>query len=270
MVDLLVLTAIVSEFSAVAKRLGFGRTLGEDFRLNPAMRPAGPEPLAATLFGPAFPYRTHVAQIGPHVVAVVQGGIGPRRASRAARWALQEFRPKRVLVLGVAGGLVHELAAGDVVWAQSVLSADASDCVELPEGDGRVRRWVDGPLQRGPIVQSDVVVGSTPEKRRIYEQTAALAVDMESLAFVTECRVAGTTVEVVRVVSDPVATALPREIGELIDETGDPKPLRALRLILRRPSLLPELLSLERDAKAAVRRLRDIATSIRASFLENG
>jgi nucleoside phosphorylase len=267
LVDLLVMTAIVAEFAAVARRLGAGRTLSEDYRLNLAAPPAGREPLAPTLVGRAFPYRTHVAQAGPGVVAVVQAGIGPKRASRAARWAIEEFRPRRVLVLGVAGGLDDELATADAVWASSVVSADdVSDCIELPAGDNCVLRWVGGGLHRARIAQSAVVVASTAEKRRIRAQTAAIAVDMESLAFVKVCKAAGTTVDVVRVISDPVDKPLPREIGALIDEAGNPRLYRALRRILRRPALLPELLSLERDMKAAVNRLRDIGSSIRSSF----
>jgi hypothetical protein len=118
----------------------------------------------------------------------------------------------------------------------------------------------------GTIVLSPQIVGTPDEKRRLFEKSGAIAVDMESHVVAQVCNRSSIPVSVVRVISDSAAHALPPEIGKLMDESGNPRPVRAIGQIARRPGLLRELLAMEKGNKLAVTRMKELSAMIRASM----
>jgi 4-hydroxy-3-methylbut-2-enyl diphosphate reductase len=144
---------------------------------------------------------------------IVQTGVGPRRARRAAS-ALASVDAAGVAVAGFAGGLAPELEAGDVVVATELRSRDGAVVAEYPGA-----AIIAGMLQRrgvrahlGPIVSvRSPVVGTG--RAALRESSGALVADMESAWLAPAA--AGRPSVVVRTVLDtaehelwnPVATA---------------------------------------------------------------
>jgi len=59
----------------------------------------------------------------------------------------------------------------------------------------------------------------------------------------------------VRAISDTAAHPLSEDLLTLVDETGRPRTTRALALLAKTPSRLPELLALQRASKLALANL---------------
>lgn len=250
MVDLLILTAISSEFTAIKQRLNA----------------IDPSTTRLSLIPRPIPFRAALAVTESDTIVILQTGVGLQKAWNAIQWALEHLRPTRVVFFGVAGSLVPELRVGDVVVATSV-GSEAGDTLPLrplntrwspfPEPIANGRR-----LMEGALVSVERIIRKPAAKRAIHLSTGAVAVDMESLAVVEACQDAQIPIHVVRAISDGVDDSLPSEIGSLLDSAGNPRMFNAARLILRRPTLLRELLALSRQSKIACKTLSDVVAGL--------
>jgi adenosylhomocysteine nucleosidase len=193
---------------------------------------------------------------------VIQTGIGPARARRAADAAPPAAR---WLMAGCAGALVPGLAAGEVVVASSILSLDDTGHVveQLPADGGLVAAWLvrRGLAVRDGAIASSPVVLATPAAKAAAAAAGAVAVDMESAGIAAVARERGTPFLSLRVVLDVAGQALP--LAALAD--GAAGEVRMARLILGlavRPSLWPSVARLARQTRVAERRLRAVFAAL--------
>jgi adenosylhomocysteine nucleosidase len=238
-IDLLIATAIVSEFSCVARGIGRGGRRHEDYRLQ-------------------------VSKIGTKNVALVQIGVGPVRARRAMKWAIEQLDPIRVMMVGIAGGLDPTLQRGHMLVPD-----------QLIDERGTIRSMATQEPFFEPItpatliLQADRVILDPNEKQSLHVQTGACAVDMESLAVARVCEENRRPMQAIRFIADTASDLLPSEIVNLVDEAGNPRLLTALGRIARRPSLLPELLPLERSNKLVHQAMIAWAQRLRQRILDS-
>lgn len=178
-------------------------------------------------------------------VVVVNSGAGTAAAARVTDALIVANRPKLVISAGFAGGLANGVEKGHIVIA---------DSVQREEGprlkiDLRIDRTPQPAMHIGPTVTVDRIVATTRGKQQLYEQSGAIAVDMESAAVADACRTYATPFMSIRIVSDSVRDALPREISRLINK---PTRVRQIGFVLgamvRRPSVARDLLQLQRSA----------------------
>lgn len=128
-------------------------------------------------------------------------GTGPRRARRAS--AALPRGP--VLVAGIAGALVRDLAAGDVVVADEVRGPDEVRRLTSAPSLAAALRRAGVPVRLGPVLSAEHVVAGS--RRAALAGSGALAVEMESSWLLT-----GRTAPdvVVRVIADVTGAALLR------------------------------------------------------------
>jgi adenosylhomocysteine nucleosidase len=186
-------------------------------------------------------------------------GMGRRMAADSVRAVLQmtsAARPSAVLCCGLAGGLKPTLAAGDVLIARRVYAEESLSSPRFsvfrrrpPEGDG--------PVKYGDLFTADRVVSDPAAKAELFERTACLAVDMESAAVAEQCHRARVPFLAVRGISDAAGDSLPPELPRIVDDWGNPRWLRLLGAMLRRPSLIGDLTTLRRRAELAAERMAD-------------
>jgi adenosylhomocysteine nucleosidase len=100
----------------------------------------------------------------------------------------------------------------------------------------------------------DRLIATPEDKRRLGQQHGAIAVEMEAAYFAARCTRAEIPFACVRATSDELATPISRDIMELLED-GVLSPWRVLGTLLRRPTLLRELLRLRRDTNHAARQL---------------
>jgi nucleoside phosphorylase len=148
----------------------------------------------------------------------------------------------RVIVAGLAGGLDPSLRTGDVV---------VDPC---PSG-------IDG-LRQGAVHTSARLVCTTADKAALFGSTGAACVDMETDLVREAAESAGTQFVAVRAIMDTAQETLSPDLLALTDSDGHVKPLAVLRLLMRRPGALKELMRLRRSSKIALRALGDAVRAL--------
>jgi adenosylhomocysteine nucleosidase len=170
-------------------------------------------------------------------------GPGPARA-RAAAEALIAAGAETLASFGVAGALDPRLKPGDLVVATAAIDADGTRyAAELREFG-----------IRGAILTQAHPVASAEEKRRLFAETGALAVDMETAAVAAVACRAGRRFVAVRAICDAAARALPSAAVAAMRKDGRTDVLA----ILVRPWDWWGLLRLARDYSHALAALRGV------------
>jgi adenosylhomocysteine nucleosidase len=182
-------------------------------------------------------------------------GVGRKRARLALERILAEsLTPSLLIAAGFCGALKPTLKVGDVVVASEVI-------------DQSGRSWpVTGKCnlldqQSGRLITVHHLVATTAEKQRLGESHQADAVDMESAAAAEVCEARGAPFLAVRAVSDAVDTELSPELVHLLSG-GRVSVWKAIRALVKKPSLLREFRRLARDTKVAAKNLAETVAKI--------
>ncbi|MGD9722744.1 MAG: hypothetical protein AB7O59_15530 [Pirellulales bacterium] len=186
---------------------------------------------------------------------VVETGVGQKAAAHATRALIEGHRPQWVISAGFAGGLHPDLAQGDILLVDQIVDATGRR-LELDLKLDRAAIAAERHLHVGSLVTVEHIVREPNEKLALGERHGALAVDMESLAVADVCREEGTRFLAVRIISDAVGRALPKDIDNLVKRTSTAGRLGAAAgAILRRPSSIKDMWQLKEDALVASERL---------------
>lgn len=186
-------------------------------------------------------------------------GPGPAPAAEAARTLVGEGC-QALLSFGIAGGLDPALGPGDVVVADQVVApGGARYPTDAAWRNGLTALLGGQSALSAPLAGSDRVVMEPAAKGRLFEETGAVAVDMESHAVAEVAAAAGVPFLALRAVSDTAAGTVPRSALKGVDRQGRDRPWAVARALLERPRELPALLELKRDGAAALKALRRVA-----------
>ncbi|MEL6369554.1 MAG: squalene--hopene cyclase [Pseudomonadota bacterium] len=188
-------------------------------------------------------------------------GVSGADASRAEDIAegFVEQGAIALLSVGVSGGLDPALMPGDLVVAETVLRTGASDeatgvRLDNPKSDNLNTLAPDIP--RSLIYGSDIIIQSAEEKARLFRETQAVAVDMESHAVAHSAMVHGIPFLAIRAIADPAERALPKAALGAIAADGSTRIAHTLLQITKAPGDFPALLKLGSDSEKANARLR--------------
>lgn len=247
---------------------------------------------AATQHGIAAPHGTAISRVG--IVAALPGearcltgrrvradsliplseyailklsGIGPERARRGAQ-ALVEAGTQALVSWGCAAGLDPELAPGSLVLPRAVLNATGQFDVDTG-WHRRLRECLQGkiPIVAGALAHTTQVLASPTEKATLFEQTGAVAADMESRAVAAVAAEHKMPVAVIRAVSDPANMVLPAAALAGVDEHGRLRPLRLFGALIQAPAQWSDLADIHHGYKAACTTLRRVASEVGSNLL---
>jgi adenosylhomocysteine nucleosidase len=135
-------------------------------------------------------------------------GIGPRRSARKLEHALTFLKPSSILVTGYAGALDPSLKAGDLVVAPRASmigkAGDPHDSWELGPAEelAHVATRAGLPAFVGEILTSPRPVVRAITKSRLFRDSRASAVDMETAALARTAAQACIPVGCVRAITD--------------------------------------------------------------------
>lgn len=174
-------------------------------------------------------------------------GVGRARAERATNRLLCDYRPRRVLVVGVAGALDPALCVGDLVVPEAVFDAATGE-LRRPHPRGGVAARA-GPVRRGKLV---TVERFGAGRAGPAWPPDAVAVDMETAAIAGACERSDVPWDVIRAISD-LPGALGPEVASLLRPDGGTDVVAAMRLVGRHPAQLGRLFALGIATKRAVR-----------------
>ena len=193
-------------------------------------------------------------QTGNEILIAVSG-MGLAAAGRAAG-ALVEAGVGALISWGLAGGLDPKLPAGTICLPSEVISDDGALFETNPHWRELVSAAVsDLPVVHGALLSRSYSLDSVAEKAAAFRATAALAVDMESLAIADVAARHGLPFMAVRVIVDTAADAVPRSVAAA-SASGQVALGRLLSGVLQSPRELPALWCLGVRYRKAVRSLK--------------
>jgi hypothetical protein len=229
-------------------------------------------PGVATLCGPG------TARLADRIEArleALQREASDLEASQRAPWPRADAPvPSGIISFGCAGGLDPALAPGSCVLGSAVCGGG-----ERIEADPA---WLGALMARLPAARPGVLAGvdapvtSAAHKARLWRDSGACAVDMESQAAALAARRHGLPFAACRVVLDPAWRAIPpcalagmRADGPSADGSGADgwsAPLALLACLARDPRQLAPLCTLAREAWLARRALGRVRARLGLAF----
>jgi adenosylhomocysteine nucleosidase len=190
--------------------------------------------------------------------AVAIGGGTPQGARKMAEH-LANDGADALISFGLAGGLDPTLDAGAALIPRRVLhQGTIYDCdPALSRVLARAGLAVD------MLFAGDAVVGSVADKSRLWAETKAAAVDLESGAVAEVAAARGLPFAVLRAICDPARRNLPSAAIDALDETGRVAPMKMAGILARHPQQIFGLIALGRDAARGRKALIRGAESLR-------
>jgi len=162
-------------------------------------------------------------------------GIGPAAADAAAQAALTASEPPaRVLVAGLCGALSATLDVGDVLFYSTLRDTDGTSVATDAALTARLLDTVPSAQSGIRALSTALIVVDAAEKAQLAQRYDVDAVDMESLALVQRLGQAGSSVAVLRVVSDSVDDDLP-DLNAAVSADGALSSGALLAASLKRP-----------------------------------
>jgi len=159
-----------------------------------------------------------------------------------------------IISFGIAGGLAPDLVAGDWVVASGV--RNGKDVIATDRAWAQRLLGILPDAVHADIVGVDVLMPSALEKFRLYGQTGAAAVDMESHITAKIAAEHRIPFAACRVIIDAAHRALPPAATVGLRPDGKPDVLAVFRSVRQKPGQLPDLIRIAIDAHIARRALR--------------
>lgn len=187
------------------------------------------------------------------VLEIVPVGVA---ASRLAERVEETPPPSLLVSAGVCGALAPQLGVGALVVPEMVLTTDG-------------RRYptaaVAGVRRSGTLLAVDHVVEDATAKSRLWLQTGALAIDMESAAILEWATARGIPAIAVRGVSDPAGRGVPGDLARVVRDDGRVRPVRAVAAMIARPRALADAVALRAGTVAALKSVAGALASLARS-----
>ncbi|MEQ1635354.1 MAG: phosphorylase [Methylococcales bacterium] len=197
---------------------------------------------------------------------VAYSGAGSNNARATAKRALA-LGATQLISWGCAAGLSDKAKPGDLILAMSLLDAEyrrneaftvtgawQSHCKKLLENTLTVHT--------GPLLESSNIVSKSSEKKQLFKQTGAIALDMETIAVATVAKQNAIPFIVIRAIADPVSMNLPDAISHALNAQGDVELIKLLQFLMLHPWELPGLIKLGLHFNAAIKTLKTVAAML--------
>lgn len=207
-------------------------------------------------------------KVADECILVKCSGIGAEPARLAAE-ALMKKGATALLTWGSAGGLMAGLSPGSLILPEKILLPDrtsfAVDATWHERLSVRLNNYFD--IHTGPLLQSPAVLTSPSEKKDLYNQYGAVAVDMESAAVVGVALRARVPFVAIRAISDTVDMIVPASALAATDDLGRLCISGLLKGLARHPEELYPVFRLGRNFRAARRTLATVLRLTGRRFL---
>jgi adenosylhomocysteine nucleosidase len=184
-------------------------------------------------------------------VVLAANGPGPKLAARAAEVIKEHQELEGLVSIGFCGALSPALSACDVFVADEL--HDVALALSVPRCE----------CQPGKMLSIDRVATTAEEKRTLFEQTHAGAIEMEAAGLAAKAKQWNIPYYAVKVVTDTAAETFPLDFNRLRDREGRFSRAKIMAAALSRPSVFPALLNLNRRCKLAAQTLGDFLADAR-------
>lgn len=178
--------------------------------------------------------------------------VGAGDRSRTTTLVEGAVRQANCLIsFGIAGGLAPELRTGGVIVSTNVIAADKRWWAEKRFRD-RIADFARGiGALEGPVLGAPAILATAVQKSRAWNETRAVAVDLESDIVARVATSAGIPFVVLRAIADAAHRELAPAALIPLSEGGTPRRARVLASVLREPRQLASLVGLAREVRTA-------------------
>jgi nucleoside phosphorylase len=177
----------------------------------------------------------------------VAGGIGARAAAAASLLMVDHFKPDALLSAGFCGALTDEFETGDLLLGGTTKSRPDGALLDLARAAAPRAR-------QGSVKTVEKVVINADQKKKLKEESSALAVDMEAEAVALAARSRNVGFLSVKVVIDTPAEPLASTYSGC---------WRVLLDILKNPMTIGQMMYDSQRVKLAAERLKDFFLALR-------
>lgn len=181
-------------------------------------------------------------------------GIGKANAEKAAREYLKGNTPALLLTCGFAGGLDPGLNVGDVVFETANGNRGKEDPLHI--------KLIAAGATPAKIFCADKIASTIAEKKKLREETAAGAAEMESGAVRSVCLGHGIPCATVRVISDTAGEDLPLDFNEFLTPDKKLDMGKLMLSVAKKPWKMGALMDLQRKTKLAAERLGEVLVKL--------
>ncbi len=181
-------------------------------------------------------------------VTILFTGIGKKNAENAVRKFLEHNSPDLVLTCGFAGALKPDLILGAVLFAT--------------EDDGLGKRVEKAGATSAKFFCANRMAITETEKKKIYRESGADAVEMESEAIQFVCREKRIPSATLRVISDTAEEDLPLDFNELSKPDLNLHYGKLAWAIAKSPRKIGALLRLQKRCRFAAEQLAKVLLKI--------
>ncbi len=189
-------------------------------------------------------------------------GAGPENAAKASQLLINKGA-NRLISWGCAAALDANLKPGDLVLANQLLSAEKQALfIESPWLQQITAQLTALNPITGTLAESYTIVAESIAKQIIYQQSGAIALDMESIAIVKTARKNDCPAVVIRCIADPVSMSLPKAVSYALNNSGNIVLPKLLWFLLTHPGELPGLVKLGLHFNAAKNKLKLVAKQL--------
>ena len=187
-------------------------------------------------------------------------GAGPKNAARAAQNLLAQGATQ-LISWGCAGALAPYLNAGDLLIPEYILAKDNTTLATHKLWSQQVIDLLDNAIvyNENKLLESDTVISLAQDKNQQYQQTRAVAVDMESASVARIANQKKIPFIAIRSIVDPAGLDLPLAINYAMNDKGVLSIAKLLLFLCRHPSELPGLIKLGLHFHAASKTLKYLA-----------
>ncbi len=197
-----------------------------------------------------------------HDILLMLAGTGPENAAKAARRLIEQGAQK-LISWGCAAALAEHLKPGDLILAETLVSADQTRLHCDKQWLNHARQLLqDFSPQLDKLAESRHIVASKTAKQRLFQHTRALAVDMESAAIARIADQHDLPFLVIRSIADDASMSLPKAVDHALNSQSTVEIARLLRYLLLHPGELPALIRLGLAFSAARKTLTAIARQL--------
>jgi adenosylhomocysteine nucleosidase len=191
-------------------------------------------------------------------------GGGTSSGAEAAAQCLVSDGAGALVSFGLAGGLDPTLPPGSVIVPFAVI-----DGARRYSSDPQVSNLLGGTTPH-LLLGASAIAATSAEKARLYSETGAAAIDLESAAVARVAATHGIPFAVLRAICDPASRALPSAALTALDGRGAIAIGRVLASIAAHPTQIPTLLALASDATTARRALFARVGAVASVFIKKG
>lgn len=194
---------------------------------------------------------------------VTLSGAGSENASAAAQ-GLIDKGAKQLISWGCAGALAPHLKAGDLLIPSAILTKDNIQLTSQLNWSNQIIAQLEPGIKcyNGRLFESVAVISLAHDKAEQYQQTAALAVDMESGAVARIAKQANIPFVAIRSIADLANQDLPKVIAHAMTDKGVISIPKLMFYLCSHPTELPGLIKLGLYFNTASKTLKTVASQL--------